>query len=146
MNAEQGGHKGHRVSSVIDFCRRNDPKGNCFGGWPDNILEIYFKFHQQNGSLCLVEQDEVLVGVGVGFQCDEAELDRHWVPFNRRGDSIYLSDIICKNRRALATCLDEIQERIPNWRELKLFAYRNGRRKQLKHDMIERAICYCLDK
>ena len=144
MNAEPERHRGFAIRDVISFSRKYDPRGKCFGGWPDNILEIYFKFHQQNGSLCLVEEDEVLVGLGVGFQCDEAELDRHWVPNNRRGDSIYLSDVICKDRRALATCLDEVGKRYPDWRSLKIFAHRNRRRKQLKPELLERALCYCL--
>ena len=65
MNDEEDAR--FRVSDVVDFCRRNDTRGLCFGGWPDNILGIYLQFHHQNGSLCLVEQDEVLVGLGVGY-------------------------------------------------------------------------------
>lgn len=131
-----------RISDVIDFCRRNDSRGLCFDGWPDNILEVYFRFHQQNGSLCLVEDDGVLVGLGVGFQCNEDDLDRHWQPANTSGDSFYISDIICTTKGAVAACVDELKERTPDWRGLKLFGLRHGRKKQLKPEVLERTLCF----
>ena len=130
-----------RICDVIDFCRRNDTRGLCFSGWPRNILEIYFRFHHNNGSLCLVEDAGVLVGVAVGFQCDEDRLDRHWEPFDRGGDSFYVSDLVCVSKKAMASCVDELEKRVPNWRELKLFAFRHGRKKQLKREVFEKLLC-----
>ena len=131
-----------RIPDVIDFCRRNDSRGLCYGLWPDNILEIYLRFHQDNGSLCLVEDAGLLVGMGVGYQCNESDLDRHWQPFNIKGDSLYVSDIICSTKGAVAACLDELKKRVPDWEGLKLFALRHGRKKQLKHEAFERLCCY----
>ena len=133
-----GEPRGFRICDVIDFCRRNDSRGLCFSGWPQNILEIYFRFHHNNGSLFLVERDGVLVGVGVGNRCNEDRLDRHWEPFDGEGDSFYVSDLICVSRGAVATLVDEFEARIPEWKELKLFAIRHGRKKQLKTELFER--------
>jgi hypothetical protein len=129
------------IPDVIDFCRRNDSRGLCFDGWPDNIMAIYLRFHQQNGSLCLVEDDGVLVGMGVGFQCNEDDLDRHWRPSNPEGDSFYISDIICTTKGAVATCVDELKERTPSWKDLKLFGLRHGHKRQLKPEILERVLC-----
>lgn len=144
MNDEEDAR--FRVSDVVDFCRRNDTRGLCFGGWPDDILEIYFGFHQKNGSLCLVEEDGVLVGMGVGYQCNEEHMDRHWLPFNPEGDSFYVSDLICSKGRFMATCVDELKERVPNWKELKLFYFRHGERRRMKPEVLERLLCSYQDQ
>ena len=138
MNAEPERHRGFAIRDVIAFSRKYDPRGKCFGGWPDNILEIYIRFHQQNGSLCLVEQDGVLVGMGVGYRINENDLDRHWQPFNPEGDSFYLSDIICSERWATATCINEFAERVPDWRRLRVLALRHGKRREFSQQLIER--------
>jgi len=130
-----------RIHDVIDFCRRNDSRGLCFHGWTDNILEEYFRFHQHNGNLCLVEDDGVLVGMGVGFQCNESDVDRHWFPGDPRGDSFYISDVICSTKRALATCVDELKERTSSRGELKLIGLRHGRKKQIKPELLKRILC-----
>jgi hypothetical protein len=101
-------------------------------------LEIYFRFHHNNGSLFLVERDDLLVGVGVGNRCNEDRLDRHWEPFDWEGDSFYVSDLICSSGGAMATLVDEFEKRVPDWRELKIFAIRHGRKKQLKTELFER--------
>jgi len=131
------------ISDVVDFCRRGDTRGLCFGGWPDNILAIYLRFHQQNGNLCLVEEDEVLVGLGVGYKCDESDLDRHWNPGSQESDAIYLSDIICTTRRAMGACVDELTKRMPDYKSHKIFMLRHGKRKQLDEGFIDRWMQYC---
>jgi len=109
-----------RMPDIISFCRRRDTRGLCFGGWPDDILEIYFRFHHENGSLCLIEQDGVLVGVGVGYQINECDLDRHWQPFNPEGDSFYFSDLICEEEWVVASIINELEKRTTDWRRLKI--------------------------
>ena len=128
-----------RTSDIISFCRGSDTRGLCFGGWPDDILEIYFKFHHQNGSLCLVEKDGLLVGLGVGYRVNESDLDRHWQPFNPEGDSFYFSDLICKEKWIVASIINEVEKRAPDWRKLKLFAVRHGKRRRIPPELVERS-------
>ena len=115
-----GRSKGFRESDLLDFIRGNDKRGICFGRWPDNILEPYLRYTSTTGSLYLVD------------------LDRHWIPQDEKGDTLDISDVICSERKAVETLVDEFTSRHPAWRECKLWVTRHGKRKQLKPEMIER--------
>ena len=52
--------------------------------------------------------------------------------------SLDISDVICSERKAVETLVDEFTSRHPAWRECKLWVTRHGKRKQLKPEMIER--------
>lgn len=44
-----------QLSEVVRWLRAHDKRNLCFGGWPDDILEIYLRWHHANGSLFMVE-------------------------------------------------------------------------------------------
>ena len=130
----------HPVTEVVQFIRETDRRGMCFGGWPDGILEIYLSWHHQNGSLVIVEHQERVVAVAVGTQMHEGDLDKHWQAWDEQGDSIYLSDIVATTKRGVAAWVDELANRCPNWKELKLFAVRHGKRRRFNPEVLERAM------
>ena len=70
----------------------------------------------------------------------EADLDKHWRAWDESGDCMLLSDVVAKTKQGLAACLDELDVRCPEWRELKLFANRHGKRKQIKPEVFERIV------
>ena len=51
----------HPIPEIISFIRKSDGRGLCFGRWPSAILETYLRWHHQNGSLVIVEQEGDLV-------------------------------------------------------------------------------------
>ena len=128
----------HPVAEVIKFIRSADRRGLCFGGWPDSILGIYLCWHHKNGGLVLVEEQGDLVAVAVGTKMFEDDLDKHWVPWNEEGDSLYVSDLVATTRQGMASCVDELNERVKGWKELKLFALRHGKKKQNRHMVFEK--------
>lgn len=129
------------MAAVITFIRSADRKGLCFGGWPDSILEIYLGWHHKNGGLVLVEEQGELVAVAVGTKMFEDDIDKHWVPWNEAGDSLYFSDIVATTRQGMAACVDELDQRVRGWKELKLFAIRHGKKKQFRHKVFEKLWC-----
>ena len=98
------------MAAVITFIRSADRKGLCFGGWPDSILGIYLGWHHKNGGLVLVEEQGDLVAVAVGTKMLEDDIDKHWVPWNEDGDSLYFSDIVATTRQGMAACVDELDK------------------------------------
>ena len=130
----------HSINEVVAFIRQTDRRGWCFGRWPSDMLEIYLKWHHQNGSLVLVEEDEVLVAVAVGTQMSENDIDKHWVRWNESGDIFYFSDLLAKKKKAVAACFDEFIERIgtDKWRGTKIFALRGGRKRKYEPSYVER--------
>ena len=130
----------HSINSVLRFARANDSRNWCFGGWPDDIMGIYLSWHNSNGSLVLVEDNGELVALAVGTKMLEADIDKHWRCWDESGDCMLLSDVVAKTKQGLAACLDELDVRCPEWRELKLFANRHGKRKQIKPEVFERIV------
>ena len=128
----------HKMATVIKFIRAADRKGLCFGGWPDSILGIYLGWHHKNGSLFLVEEQGHLVAVAIGTKMLEDDIDKHWVPWNEEGDSLYVSDLVATTRQGMAACVDELDQRVRGWKELKLFALRHGKKKQFRHKVFEK--------
>ena len=128
----------YKLDEVIEFIRNADRRGMCFGGWPDSVLEIYLAWHHKNGSLFLVEGEDNLVTVAIGTKMFEDDIDKHWVPWNEHGDSLYVSDLVATSRQGVATCIDELDQRVRGWKELKLFALRHGRKKQFRHKVFEK--------
>jgi hypothetical protein len=68
----------------------------------------------------------------------EDDIDKHWVPRNEEGDSLYVSDLLAETRQGMASCVDELNERVKGWKELKLFALRHGKKKQYRHKVFEK--------
>ncbi len=134
----EGETKRFGVSEVADFCARNDTRGLCCGGWPRDLLEIHIHFYNSNRSVFLVHDDSELVGVGVGWRCNEDDLGRHWTTWRDEGDCFYISDLICISREAIQTLVDGLSERCPGWRNLKLFAKRDGRIRRYGVNFFER--------
>ena len=128
------------MAEVIRFIKKADSRGLCFGGWPESILEIYLQWHHQNGGLVIVKEGGDVVALAVGTKLHESDLDKHWVPWRENGDSMYLADIVASKKQAVAACLNELAEKCPNWKELKLFANRHGKRHQFRPEAIERMI------
>lgn len=128
----------HPIAKVVQFIREADQRGLCFGGWPDSILEIYLSWHHQNGSLVIVEQKEELVAVAIGTQMSETSIDKHWVPWDSTGDSVYISDLLATKKEAVGACIDELHNRVQGWRDKKLYAKRKGRRHRYKPEYMDR--------
>ena len=128
----------HPMAEVITFIRSADRRGLCFGGWPDSVLAIYLGWHHQNGGLVLVEEEGHLVAVAVGTKMLEDDLDNHWVPWNNEGDSLYVSDLLAETRQGMAACVDELNVRVGEWKELKLFAIRHGKKKRFRSKVFEK--------
>ena len=126
------------IPEVADFCARNDARGLCCGGWPSDLLEIHIGFYHSNRGVFLVDEDGELVGVGIGWRCNEDDLRRHWTTWKDEGDCFYISDLICTKRKAIRTLVDGLSERCPGWRNLKLLAKRNGKVKEYSVDFFER--------
>jgi len=101
-------------------------------------LEIYLGWHHKNGGLVLVEEQGDLVAVAVGTKMLEDDIDKHWVPWNEEGDSLYFSDILATSRKGMAACVDELDQRVRGWKELKLFALRHGKKKQFQRKVFEK--------
>ena len=133
-----GNSKRYRESDVLDFIRGNDTRGDCFGRWPDNILEPYLRFSAEIGALYLIQEGGELVGLGIAMRLHEGDLDRHWIPQDQAGDSIEFTDVICKEKRAMATLVDEFASRHPDWRECKLWAIRHGQRKRVRPEILDK--------
>ena len=131
----------HPIPEIISFIRETDQRGLCFGGWPDSILAIYLQWHHQNGSLVLGEEEGNVVALAVGTQMSEDDLDKHWVPWDEKGDSVYVSDFVAKTRGGMASCVDELNNRCKGWRDLKLFALRHGKKKRFRHEVFEKLWC-----
>jgi hypothetical protein len=130
----------HPIPEIISFIRKSDGRGLCFGRWPSAILETYLRWHHQNGSLVIVEQEGDLVALAVGTKMSEDDIDKHWVAWNESGDAMYLSDIVATTKEGVAACVDEFSHRCKNWRELKLYACRHGRKVLFKPKMFERIL------
>lgn len=130
----------YSLGKIIRFVREADKRGLCFGGWPSDILGIYLSWHSSNGSLVIVEEEGNLVALAVGTQMHEGDLDKHWQAWNREGDSVLLTDIVATTKRGVAACVDELANRCPNWKELKLFAVRHGKRRRFNPEVLERAM------
>jgi len=128
----------HPVSEVMRFIRETDRRGMCFGGWPDSILEIYLKWHHQNGSLVLVEGETELVAMVVGTQMPETSIDKHWVSWDSTGDTMYISDILASKKEAVGACFDELANRCKGWRGKKLIALRHGKKRRFQPEFVER--------
>lgn len=128
------------MPEIIGFIRRSDGRGLCFGEWPRAILETYLRWHHQNGSLVLVEKEGDLVALAVGTKLSEDDIDQHWVAWNETGDAMYLADIVAETKEGVAACVDELSRRCEDWRELKLYACRHGRKVRFKHGMFERIL------
>jgi len=126
------------INEIINFCHENDTRGRCFNEWPDNIMAAYLKFHFSNGSLALVEKDDELVAVAVAVRMMESDMDRHWVADDPEGDSIYLSDIVATSLEGVRACVEELDERMPGWDKLKVYAIRNGERKRWNPEILKR--------
>jgi len=126
------------LAEVVNFCVRNDTRGLCFGGWEDSLLEVFLGYYNQDRGVFLAEDDGDMVGIGVGWRCDEDDLHTHWTRWNDGGDCLFISSVICKNREALRAIVEKLSERCPGWRSLKLLAKRNGRMKQYSAEFIER--------
>lgn len=103
----------------------------CFLGWPRELLDDYFVFHAENGSLAYVRDPiaQNVIGLAIGWQCTSRNLERHWMPWEYRGDIFLFSQVVCAKRGALAALVEEFKRRVPYWRRLKLMARR--RRKGL---------------
>lgn len=127
-----------KISEIIEFIRENDTRGRCFNGWPDDIMGIYLKFHFSHGSLVLVEQDGKLAALGIAVRMMEKDMSRHWVTDNRAGDTIYMSDIIATSIDGVRACVEEMDERMPGWDRLKVYAIRNGKRKRWNPAILKR--------
>lgn len=128
------------VASIIRFVKEADGRGLCFGGWQSGILEIYLKWHHQNGSLVLVEEEGNLVALAIGTKCDEADINQHWLPWNEAGNAMYLSDIVAKTKRGVAACVAEFASRCKDWREMNLYARRRDKMTVMKTQVFERIL------
>ena len=132
--------KSFKEDDLLKFVRGNDSRGICFGRWPDNILKPYLRYTSGIGSLFLVGSDEELVGLGIVRRIKEEDLSRHWIPQDPKGDTLDISDVICSERKAVASLAYLLISRVPDWRECKLWVTRHGKRKKLKPEMIERLV------
>lgn len=126
------------IRAVADFCIEHDPRGQCCGGWPRDLLEIHLRYYHNFGSVFLVRRDEQLVGVGIGWRCDERDLGRHWAAWKGCGDCFYISDVVCSEGTAVQTLVDGLSSRCPDWRSLKLFAQRKGRIRRIGVKFMEK--------
>lgn len=115
------------LADLVAFCR--DEGRPCFVGWPENILSEYLLFHHGNGSLVFTRQDGRIVGLAVGWQCNESEMERHWTPWNYAGDTFLFSQLVCRAPGALQSLVHAFQQRVPYWRHLNLKARRYKRGK-----------------
>ena len=119
------------LAALLAFCRAHGAP--CFVHWPDNILAEYLCFHARHGSLATVRafnpQLSTLnfIGLAVGWQCHEAELERHWYVTNPAGDAFYFAHCIATEPRAVAALIEEWKRRIPAWPLLKLYARRGAK-------------------
>tara|TARA_B100001123_G_C14777201_1_gene815106 strand:- start:74 stop:499 length:426 start_codon:yes stop_codon:yes gene_type:complete len=129
-----------QLSEVVRWLRAHDKRNLCFGGWPDDILEIYLRWHHANGSLFMVEDRGSLVALGVGTQMDETDIDRHWVTGRSTGNAFYVSDVVATKKEGVAACVDEMRARCPRWRELKLYALRHGKKRRLSARLFDRLL------
>lgn len=130
------------LTQLLRFCRANDERGECFADWPNDILLHWLRWHWEAGNLyCFADGDE-LVTVAVGWRLCEGDLDDHitkyWGSAGGGFDSFYVSDVISKSKRGVASAIKELAERVPEWRGLKLFARRHGKVKQLNHKFFDR--------
>ena len=130
------------VAEIIRWIRENDNRGTCFDDWPDNILAAYLQFNHANGNLYLVEESGELVAVAIGSQMDEGDIDRHWFSGREDGDIFYVSQLISKKKAAVATCVDEMRERLPGWEKFRLFALRRGVKREFKQGLFERLLAW----
>lgn len=98
----------------------------CFVDWPDSIVHQWLDWHVANESLLVVHQQGEILGLFTGWQCFEAELERHWTADNPRGDCFYFSHCIATSPAAFSELIRAFNERWPHWRRLKLFWRRAG--------------------
>lgn len=114
------------LGEVLAFCRQHGPKCGV-SNWPDWCSREYLAFHALNNSLALVRRNGRVVGMAIGWQCREDELEKHWVVTNPLGDCFYFANLVASERNALPELIRIFITRIPAWRGLRLFANRRGK-------------------
>lgn len=110
------------LGQLVAFCRAHGAP--CFVAWPENILREYLCFHAEHGSLAVVRRAGEVVGMAVGWQCAEREIERHWQVTDPAGDAFYFAHAVVTDGGAWRLLVAELGRRIPNWTALKLWARR----------------------
>ncbi len=114
------------VNDILHFITENDSWGRCFVGWPKETLFAYLQFHSAHDSLYVTTKGGEVTGVAVAWRLNEENIGKHWIPPDRSGDSLFISDIVCSGRDALRTIFSMLGERIPDWESLRIIAERRG--------------------
>lgn len=114
------------LDELVTFIRAHGRP--CFERWPDAILREYLDWHAACRSLVIVRRmDKRVVGLGVGWQCDRDELEKHWFCTKPSGACFYFAHCIATEPASLRAMIDEWHRRIPRWHELELYVRRRDR-------------------
>ena len=108
------------ISEVVNFIRKTDRRGLCFGRWPNLVLEIYLQWHYQNGNLVIELQEGNLVAVAIVTEVLEDDFDQYPVPWDRQGEPDIQQDSLEKEEWSMETEFSEYAG--PRHRGLTVFA------------------------
>ena len=123
------------LNELVRFVRAHGAP--CFVNWPESVLRDYLFFHAGQGTLVLIRRGSAITGIGIGWQCFEHEIEQHWLPTHRDGDTFYFAHLIASEPAAVAGVVAEFRKRWPEWRALKLFARRHNRVVRYTHALLE---------
>lgn len=134
-----------RAREVTEFCLNRG--GKAFEGWAVPTLFAYVFFHLVDRTCFVVRQKGEIAGVLFAQALDEAEQRQrvalngcrfNWTrSFDRPTDAIALREVVAR-QDLLPRLAKQVSGRWPDWRERKVFTFRNGALVELRPAVIER--------
>lgn len=134
--------------ALVMYCRTYGAP-DCYQNWQPGVLRKYIVFHSRQKTFSFVQMFGRIIGTGVAWQCNEADLRQalaegkhvfQWQPNNPQGDSIFVADFVCSEPGALESLLQEFKRRMPNWEQLKLITFRHGRLVQYRPQVMKKLL------
>lgn len=130
------------LNALASFCRIHGAP-RCYQNWSPETLRDYLAFHIGQQTFAWISQPmpaapglTQILGTGVAWQCDEAEIRRRdaagqhifdWLPTDPASDSVFFADFVCDRGARVALLLEWFAATHPDWKRLKWFTYRRNK-------------------
>lgn len=135
-----------RAKEITEFCLAKG--GKCFADWPVKTLFAYVFFHLVDHGVFVCRQNGQIVAVMFAWATSVAAItQRHqqglspfnWERSRNHEDGGFLAEVIGE-RSLLPRLLKQVTAKWPDWKEKKIFTYRDGQLVELPKEVIGRML------